>query len=432
MTTPAMSGPMDRNGTLPDGTEYRISVPANWDGLLINDLDAVGALVVKSPSVTYFLEHGYAYSGTGRRADRATNFDPRAERDQQVQVLDVFEIEFGPARCVIQLGCSGGGGVALGVAEAHPDRVDGAVSMNGVESVVISNIRLDLLFTLNALIAPNGDLPIVGINPDAGATAAERWRGALAAARTTELGRARMALAGALAQLPTWGAATAPYPDAPDPSDRAALQAATVRTVLDAAVYAVGTRPLYDSPAGVMSWNNGIDYRHFYDNADADQRELVEALYAEAGLAGPLAVRGDVDRVNAYPRIEADPAAFDYWQQRALTGDPQVPVLQLTTAGDATRSTAMLAAYAEGVQKHGKSELYRQALIHASGHCTGNVAEIASALETMVHRLETGSWDDSTNPEELNTLARSLELSDEPRFVSADDLPERANRAFFA
>jgi hypothetical protein len=119
VNTPETSAPQERNGTLPDGTEYRISVPANWDGLVINDLDAVGALAAKSRSVSYFLEQGYAYSGTGRRADRATNFDPRAERDQQAQVLDVFEAGFGPARCATQLGCSGGGGVALGVAEAY-------------------------------------------------------------------------------------------------------------------------------------------------------------------------------------------------------------------------------------------------------------------------------------------------------------------------
>jgi pimeloyl-ACP methyl ester carboxylesterase len=432
VNTPGTSARKERNGTLPDGTEYRICVPANWDGLVINDLDAVGALAAKSPSVIYFLEQGNAYSGTGRRADRDTNFDPRAERDQQAQVLDVFEAEFGPARCVIQLGCSGGGGVALGVAEAYPDRVDGAVSMNGVEGVVISNIRLDLLFTLKALIAPHSDLPIVGITSDAGGKASEDWRCALEAAQTTALGRAQMALAGALAQLPTWGAAAAPYPDAPDPTDRAALQTAMVRTAFDAAVYAVGTRRLYDSPAGVMSWNNGVDYQQFYDNADAGQRELVAALYVEAGLDGPHGVTADLDRVNAYPRIEADPAALDYWQQRALTGDLQVPVLQLTTAGDATRSNAMLAAYAEGVQKHGKSELYRQALIDAPGHCTGNVSEIAAAVETMRHRLETGTWDDSTNPDEMNNLGRSLELADELRFVSADNLPERANRAFFA
>ena len=41
-----------------------------------------------------------------------------------------------------------------------------------------------------------------------------------------------------------------------------------------------------------------------------------------------------------------------------------------------------------------------------------DVTEIAAAVEAVLDRLETGSWDDSTNPEELNNLGRSVELTD--------------------
>ena len=51
-------------GTLPDGTQYLMKVPVNWNGTLIRDLDyASGA---NNPRWAALLERGYALAGTGR------------------------------------------------------------------------------------------------------------------------------------------------------------------------------------------------------------------------------------------------------------------------------------------------------------------------------------------------------------------------------
>ncbi|MFD9444700.1 hypothetical protein ACFWBR_39505 [Streptomyces sp. NPDC060006] len=423
-------GPRQHSGTLPDGTKYAIQIPANWNGTVVNDLDAVINLTHATPRARFFLDHGYAYAGTDRRPDRTYRFDPRAERDEQAQVLDIFTAEFGTPRHAIQFGCSGGGGVALGVAESYPDKIDAAISMNGADGIVMANQRLDLLFALKALLAPDSSLPVVGISYEDRDKAAKAWGDVLAAAQETDAGRARIALAGTLAQVPTWGGGFAPYPEEPDPDDRDAVQRTMIRSVVDSAVYAAGIRYLYDNPAGVMSWNTGIDYRRFYAHTGAAQKKTVRELYAKAGEHTERDVRADLGRINAYPRIQGPASAVSYWKERALTGDPHVPLLQLTTVGDSTRSSAMMAGYAEGVRANGKSRLYRQALIDSPGHCTFNVPEMAAAVETVMRRLETGRWGDSTRPDVLNAVGRGFGLG-EPRFISTKGLPTRNNRAFF-
>jgi hypothetical protein len=292
------------------------------------------------------------------------------------------------------------------------------------------NQRLDLVFALKALLAPNSDLPIVGINYDDRDQAAVAWRTVLASAQETDIGRARIALSGALAQLPTWGGAFAPYPEKPDASVRTALHQTMIRSTTDAAVYAVGIRHLYDNPAGRMSWNTGIDYEGHFANVIAIQKNIVLELYAQAGPHAHRRIQVDLETINAYPRISASSVAVNYWRERALTGNPQVPVLQVNTVGDSTRSDAMMAAYAEGVRVNNKVRLYRQALIDAPGHCTFAMPEMAALVATMIRRLERGAWGESTQPDALNDLGRSFGLG-EPRFISTDGLPVKNNRAFF-
>src|SRR5262245_63039208 len=75
----------DERGTLPiRGTTYQIRVPTTWNGTLINDLDF--AQTPDAPRYLYWLNHGYAVSGTARRADRATNYDPAHEIQDPVTV----------------------------------------------------------------------------------------------------------------------------------------------------------------------------------------------------------------------------------------------------------------------------------------------------------------------------------------------------------
>jgi hypothetical protein len=63
-----------RDGTLPTGFPYEITVPDNWNGILINDLDAVTN--AKTDIAVDLLKKGYAYAGTGRHPERMTRHDP--------------------------------------------------------------------------------------------------------------------------------------------------------------------------------------------------------------------------------------------------------------------------------------------------------------------------------------------------------------------
>ena len=60
-------------GVFDDGQEWQISVPADWNGVVVNDLDSVGDVEDAGMRSSYFLGHGYAYTGTRRHPDRNTN-----------------------------------------------------------------------------------------------------------------------------------------------------------------------------------------------------------------------------------------------------------------------------------------------------------------------------------------------------------------------
>lgn len=91
-----------------------------------------------------------------------------------------------------------------------------------------------------------------------------------------------------------------------------------------------------------------------------------------------------------------------------------------------------MAGYVAKIEREGTGDLYRQAFIDASGHCTFNEAELAAVTAAMVERLETDEWA-GVDAEALNARATSV---GEARFVPLDGdhgfrLPDRFNRAFF-
>lgn len=418
-------------GVLPDGTAYLIRVPSNWNGTVINDLDSATKASSADPASEFLLEEGYALSGTRRHDLRRFQYDPHAEIQNQVRVLDKFEEEFGKPDRVLQFGCSGGGAVALGIGETYPDRVDGVIPTGAQTGIVIGNMWLDLLFVLKALLAPDSDLPVVDIALHEYPTALAAWQTTLDAAQETAEGRARIALGVALAQWPTWGSLFPPTPEKPNPDDLGDVQAAMYRSAVDGVHAAVQNRHLLENGAGgVPSWNMEIDYERFYDNADPAQKRIVRQLYDKAGMNPGRELNADLDQVNEQPRIAGDPNAVQYWRAHPRThaGTPGVPVLHVHTIGDAGLSPALMEGYAAGVRANGDTNLYRQAFVDAAGHCTFNISETAAMVETMMRRIDTGRWSDSSNPSKLNALGRSFN-EDEPRFIR-HRLTE-LNRAFY-
>jgi pimeloyl-ACP methyl ester carboxylesterase len=418
-------------GVFDDGQEWQISMPAEWNGVVINDLDSVGDVEAGEMRSTYFLANGYAYTGTRRHPDRNTNWDPQAESDNMVKVLDIVEERYGAPTFAIQFGCSGGGSVGLSVAEDHPDRFDGVISMHASTPVELANVRLDLAIALKALLDPEGDLkPIIAEGEQA--AAGDAWRAMLEAAMETPEGRARMALAAAVAQYPMWGSQGTPEAENIDWNDAEAVEDAMVRVALDGAMRAVTGRPMWDNPSGVMSWTTDVDYHAFYANADEVQRERVASLYEKAGLDPETAIDADIDAINAWPRIDATVEGIEYFRARTHTGDIGVPVLHVSNIGDGGTPAVVMAGYQMKIEAAGAGDLYRQAFIDASGHCTYNESELAAVTETMMQRLETGEWV-GLDPESMNTLGRDAGLGD-ARFIDIDKtgfkLPSTFNRAF--
>jgi hypothetical protein len=174
--------------------------------------------------------------------------------------------------------------------------------------------------------------------------------------------------------------------------------------------------------------NEGVDYLEFYSNADREQRRLVRALYRAAGPQPDRALRADLERVDGTARVASAAQAFEDAHARPHTGRPGVPTLHATTM-DAAVPPVVMRGYAARARSEGRARLYRQAFVERANHCGFNVSEIGALVETLILRLETGSWLDRTRPEQLNALATSFGV-DESRFVAYR--PPVLNRAIFA
>lgn len=400
-------------------TGFLIRVPEDWNGRLINDLDFGRA--ANNPRNLYLLEKGYALSGTLRRSDRLEHYDPAHEIHDLITVLDLFEAKFGKPERTIQYGCSGGGTVANGMSELHPDRIDGAISTNSVTSPWFGASNLDGFFVLKALLAQ--DLPIVSLplgGPDM-VEVSEKWEKVLGEAQATAEGRARIALAVTIGQWAAWGGTfgadeLSPLPE-PDPTDAKALQESMYRTVslLSPSPRTFGHTMLERAARGQMRWNTGVDYREFFNNGDPLYVKAVKTLYKEANLS----LKADLKAVNAFPRVAADAHAVKYWSVpgRTHVGEPKVPTLRVHNSGDLLVNPSISQGYKELVEQKGYSALFRNAFINRAGHCTHNLAEFAAALETMNQRLDTGEWP-STEPEAMNKLALSLVPAEESRYFN--------------
>jgi pimeloyl-ACP methyl ester carboxylesterase len=431
LTSPSFGADIKKeDGVLPSKFPYSIAIPSNWNGIIVNDLDAVANK--DKPLAAHLLGHGYAYTGTGRHPDRMTRHDPLTELDAQVAVIKMAKEKFGKPKYTIQYGCSGGGYVTLAMAEKHPDAIDGAVSFNarGTGGMAVANTWLDLPYTLKALIAPGSDLLVAPVPQSALPGAYDAWKQVMEKAQQTPDGRARIALAVAVSQWPTWGAIGNPPKEKPK-GDLASLQAAMFRSASDGLQNSVNRRQLYDNPAGLASWNTGVDYAKFYETgADPEQKAIVAKLYQEAGL-GEAGLAADLARINAQPRIEGSPGGVRYWLEpgRLIEGNIKVPLLHVHGLGDALLPPHLLAGYAAAIERQGKGDLYRTAFIDAAGHCETTVSEAMAGIEAMVKRLETGKWAD-TSAAALNATAGAMKV-DETRYVN-HSFKTPFNRAFYA
>src|SRR5260221_6920686 len=180
------------------------------------------------------------------------------------------------------------------------------------------NQALDSAFSFNVLLASN-TLPVVHItNPSAAFNQAESILGS---AQNTPQGRARIALAAALADVPGWFDQASSEPASNDFSTQEQNQFLWESKV-DFLFAFFARAELESRAAGNPSWNTGVNYRVQLEHS-ADSTE-VAALYKQAGLS----LDQDLNALNAATRISADPGAESYLNQYiTFDGNLNIPVL---------------------------------------------------------------------------------------------------------
>ena len=284
-TAPALGGapclaaspakPTCISGTLNDGTKYEFVVPRDWNGTVLIDLDfATGR--VSEELTSHMLDRGVARGGTTRLV---TNWNIPQAIDNQKEALQKFTAAYGEPTRAIASGRSMGGFVSAGVAQVHPDVFDAAVPFCGGLGGAVGqwNQKLDTIFVLKTLLFPNRDLPVLNV-PDDVAGAQKAWIDALAEAQQTPQGRARIALATSIGQLPSWGrGADGSALPLPDVRDVAALQQGMYLALAGGPLPYVGQamsgrRAITTAVGGNPSWNTGVDYADQLNKADSAQQ----------------------------------------------------------------------------------------------------------------------------------------------------------------
>ncbi|WP_203135679.1 alpha/beta hydrolase [Microbacterium sp. JZ31] len=419
--SPAVADEGERilEGRLTDSTPYRFVVPDDWNGTVFVDMDFAAGPVGDAEQA--LVDAGAAYGGTTRNV---TGWNIGGAIANQLEALDVFTAEMGEPDRAITMGNSMGGFVAAATGELHPDRIDGVLAGCGGLSGTVSqwNQKLDTVFVLSELLDPEASLPVVDIPADVPG-AQQAWIDHLTAAQATPEGRARIALAAAIGQLPAWSQAIAD----PSPLDAESYQQAWFGALAGDPLPYIGQAMSSRRTStllfgGLPSWNTGIDYAAQLRKASPEARRVVAELYARAGLS----LDHDLATVNAADRYEADADAVERFAATyEFTGEISVPTVTLNNVGDQISTVAQQSAYEERVKKAGNASLLRQTYVASAGHCNFTAAETVAAAELLLERLETGRWGGGATVHQLNRAAAALDLG-EARFIRFT--PDRFNR----
>ena len=416
------------------GAYYTIQVPANWNGTLV--LYSHGYVFANKPllnpapdagdtqTAAVLLQQGYALAGSSYSQN---GWALQQAFHDQVALLSFFKATCGKPTRTIAWGHSLGGIITAGLVQLHPNLFDGALPMCGVVAGGVGtwNEALDSAFAFDVLLAGN-TLPIVHLPLDP-TNIFNQAEGILQSAQNSAQGRARTALLAALTDIPGWFDPSTPEPAKNDYATQEQNQYLWEYFVDFG--FAFGARAELEFRAGGNpSWNTGVDYRKQLE-LSADSRE-VAALYKQAGLS----LNSDLNTLNAAPRIAADAGAVTYLNRYiSFNGDLNMPVLTMHTTGDGLVVNQDEQAYASVVRSEGDSSLLRQVFVHRAGHCAFTPAETLTAFSTLIHRLDTGRWDNTTDPALMNQEAAALGTSlnpAPPAFLSFTPTPFL--RPFFA
>src|SRR5215469_12404269 len=308
-----LNGTTTLQGTL-GGANYTIAVPSNWNGTLV--LYSHGYVFANRPllnpapdagdAVTgqALLQQGYALAGSSYSQN---GWALQQAFHDQVALLDFFTATCGQPTRTIAWGHSLGGIITAGLIQLYPDRFAGALPMCGVLAGGVGtwNQALDGAFAFNVLLAGSA-LSIVHITDPTGAF--NQAKAILASAQQTAGGRARIALAAALSDIPGWFDPASPEPASKDFTAQEQNQFLWESQV-DFAFAFFARAELEARAGGNPSWNTGVNYSRQLEKSASSSE--VAALYKQAGLN----LDQDLKALNAAPRISANPKAVKYLNQ---------------------------------------------------------------------------------------------------------------------
>jgi pimeloyl-ACP methyl ester carboxylesterase len=396
-SAPAPAAVDSIQGMLSDGSNYRAVKPERWNGTLVLDLDFANRLDAPPSAIERWMTaNGFAISGISR--------EPVAYRfSQAVEDLVAVRAKFtekwrGAPRRTLSLGNSRGGFVSRLAMELHPEIFDGAVlsAGGGAGEIGTFNSKLDALWTLKTL--TGAPLQLVGFASQADAMAENaRLTTLVTELRATPAGRARLAMAAAFEQFPTWTRGDAP--------PAAADWEAQLDQIAEGFVFgnpAQVRHGLELIAGGNFSWNHGVDYAAML--ARSGMSPLVEALYMKAGTS----LQADLQTLTRAPRIGATAVAVATAERiTSYTGKISGPVIVVDNIGDPVDADAFKRAYEQTVTRADKSALLRTTWVRSAGHASQSALERITGFVALIERLDTGAWGD-TSPEAMNARAARI------------------------
>ncbi|MDH6517316.1 pimeloyl-ACP methyl ester carboxylesterase [Streptomyces sp. SAI-135] len=415
------AGPTHVDGRLPSGATYLMDVPTAWNGtvLLFSHGYTSGPAnpaqdAPDEATKSLLLQGGYALIGSSYAT---TGWAVTDAVPDQLATLKAFTTRFGRASRTLAWGRSYGGLVTTAIAERHPEQIDGSLSLCGLVQGGVANWNntLDPAFALRTLLG--SDVPLVNLaGPEAATDAANTLTATVDSAQSTAAGRARIALAAALHNIPVWNAPTQTRPAATDWDAQQANQYEAVKGLLKIAAF--NRRQEAETRAGGnMSWNTGVDYARLLGRSSV--RKEVTELYQKAGLS----LTADLAALDRAPRVSADPAAVAWMSATSsFTGELNKPQLSVHTIGDPLVPVQTESALRRAVTAAGSGPLLRQAYVDNAGHCTFSPAEQLAALHALEDRLTTGRWQ-GTDPASLNSRATAADPTTPSRYVRYHPTP---------
>jgi hypothetical protein len=312
----------------------------------------------------------------------------RSALSDQFQALAGFEKDLPSApKQVVAYGISMGGLITALEDEHSNGRLDGVLTACGVVAggVVLKNYELDGEYAIARLLAPSEPVQLVGFAGAADAVQTAKVLDAAARqAQATGSGRARLALAMAFSNVPTW----APGAVMPGPKAYAAQEAqqfafefsGTSTTLEEVELFRAS---MEQAAGGNPSWTAGVNFTQLLQSSPYAPE--VKALYKQAGLK----LDADLAALTSEADIKADSNAVEWMEDSSVpTGRLQVPELDMHTIADQLAPVQQENYYADTVQEAGASGLLRQVFVRRQVHCNFTFAELLTGVLAVQHRIK--------------------------------------------